>query len=220
MCMLNFMMQLSAELLSENGQFIKSSSRPCMLRFHSVPIRMLKTFLVSLPSLVGVFTESQTLVVHLMEFEEQHLATSAVRILLQPKAGMPLGQGIPEIYSADVHIESHLPWMKNLMRNWKWTVYIWTGLMLYVVEVIIVLCCCRQALLPKTWMGQNDEGKAEQLGASTPAEVHGSGSLENQLPRKRAPARYRSLNEHIPTARAILDQREHKVRQGGSHSSI
>lgn len=212
--------QLSAELLSENGQPITTFRRPCMLRFYSAPIRMLKTFLVSLPSLLGMFTESQTLAVHFMGFEEQRVATSAVRILMQPKAGMPLGQGIPEIYYADVHIESRLPWLKNLMRKWKWTVYIWTGLTLYIVEVIVVLCCCRQALSPSTWMTQNDDDSIAKVESGTPVEVPESGAVGNQEPKKRAVIRHRSVNENIPTARALLDQREHKLRQAGTETNI
>lgn len=208
------MFQLTAELLSESGQSIKSSSRPCMLRFHSAPIRWLKTFLVSLPSLVGMFSESQTLVIRLMGFEEQHVPTSAVRILLQPKAGMPLGQGIPEIYFADVYIESHLPWLKDLVRNWKWTFYIWTGLMLYIVEVIMVLCFCRQALVPKTWVGQTDEVNSEQVeqGNSTSMEVNEGGSLGRQLPKKQATRKHQlsSFDEQIPIARAMTGLGERK----------
>lgn len=213
------MFQLSAELLSTNGESIKVSSRPCMLRFHSAPIRMLKTFLVSLPSMVGGFPESQTLEVHLMEFEEQPLTpTSSVRISMQPKAGLPLGHGIPEIYSADVYIDSHLPWLKNMIRNWKWTLYIWMGLMLYVMEIVLLLCCCRHALLPQTWMRTNkEEEKAKQDGGTPHVAVRESSSLENKLSRRH---RQRSLNELIPTARAMVDQRERKSRPSEWHASL
>ncbi|MCO5584065.1 hypothetical protein L7F22_037987 [Adiantum nelumboides] len=201
------MFQLSAELLSETSEVIKSSSRPCMLRFHSLPIRMLKTFLISLPSLLGMFTESQTLVVHLMELEEQRVATGAVRILVQPKAGMPLGQGIPEIYSAHVHIETHLPWLKNFMRQWKWTVYIWTGVMLYMVKIIMILCCCRQALMPKAWVGQNDESRGDGLGSLNVVEAGETGP-GNHLQKAQVPNQHRSLHEPTPIERAVLKRRE------------
>lgn len=205
------MFQLSAELLSETGETIKSSSRPCILRFHSLPIRMLKTFLISLPSLVGMFTESQTLEVQLMEFEEQQVATHVVRILVQPKAGMPLGQGIPEIYSAVVHIETRLPWLKNMVRSWKWTVYIWTGLTLYVMEIVMILCCCRQALVPKTWAsGQNDETEGDQNVSVDPVEVDEIGPSGNP-PRKGRVLKQRHSYEHIPTATTVAYRRECKV---------
>ncbi|MCO5578749.1 hypothetical protein L7F22_032594 [Adiantum nelumboides] len=212
------MFQLSAELLSETSEVIKSSSRPCMLRFHSLPIRMLKTFLISLPSLLGMFTESQTLVVHLMELEEQRVATGAVRILVQPKAGMPLGQGIPEIYSAHVHIETHLPWLKNFMHQWKWTVYIWTGVMLYMVKIIMILCCCRQALMPKAWVGQNDESRGDELGSLNVVEMGETGP-GNQLQKAQVSNRHRSLHEPTPIARAVLKRREGKLTLDG-HTSM
>ena len=129
-----FFLQLTAELPSESGECIKSLSRPCMLRFHSEPIRWLKTLLLGLPSLVGIGSESQTHTIKLTEFGHQHIPIAAVKILLQSKAGMPLGHGIPEIYFANVHIESKLPWLKNLVRSWKWTFYIWMGLMLYIID--------------------------------------------------------------------------------------
>ncbi|EOY13996.1 Uncharacterized protein TCM_032997 [Theobroma cacao] len=43
--------QLTAELLSSNGNVIVKSSQPAMLRFRSLPVQLARTFLMSIPFL-------------------------------------------------------------------------------------------------------------------------------------------------------------------------
>ena len=196
-----FFLQLTAELLSESGECIKSLSRPCMLRFHSEPIRWLKTLLLGLPSLVGIGSESQTHTIKLTEFGHQHIPIAAVKILLQSKAGMPLGRGIPEIYFANVHIESKLPWLKNLVRSWKWTFYIWMGLMLYIIEVVMVLCCCRRALVPKSWVGSTPRTASESETEDGQGGMSSSEAGEVRfLPNRQFRSRHVLLDDEMPIA--------------------
>ncbi|KAH7432650.1 hypothetical protein KP509_07G032300 [Ceratopteris richardii] len=195
------MFQLCAELLTETGQAIKISHRPCILQFHSFPVRMLKNFLISLPSLVGIFTESQDLVVDLMEFEQQHAVANFLKILVQPKAGIPPAQGIPEIYSAYVQIKSHLPWLKNTLWRLKWALYLWIGFMLYAFQIIIVLCCCRRALFPKKLITCITEAKA---GGTRQLVGKEDNQVDNELEKKGTNNHY-PQDEQSPVSRSATD---------------
>eukprot|EP00249_Psilotum_nudum_P021817 c28263_g1_i1 orf=401-2995(-) len=202
--------QLSAELLSVDGEMIFRSSRPCMLQFQSVPVRLTKTFLLGLPLLVGLVGESQTLVVPLLEYREQLIPTKSVRILLQPKAGFPMGAGIPEIYSAEIHIQSHLPWLKHLVLKWKWTFYVWSCLTLYVLVIMAVLCCCRHVIVPKTWISRTEEdlsSKANDNSGHIPArELHTHKPQDNRERRRQNRGKRRVyFEDDLPTANASRD---------------
>ncbi|BBN07946.1 seipin [Marchantia polymorpha subsp. ruderalis] len=142
------MFQVTAEMLSARNQVLMRQSKPCMLRFRSAPIRLFKTVLYSIPLLMGFSTETQKIEVTVLHAQEKLVPTASVRILLEPKAGYPQGGGLPELYEAELHLESALPWPKAIMRRWKWTFYVWNGVCLFLFEVAIILCCCRQVLLP------------------------------------------------------------------------
>ncbi|KAG6556855.1 hypothetical protein Mapa_001802 [Marchantia paleacea] len=142
------MFQVTAEMLSARNQVLMRQSKPCMLRFRSAPIRLFKTVFYSIPLLMGFSTETQKIEVTVLQAQEKLVPTASVRILLEPKAGYPQGGGLPELYEAELHLESALPWPKAIMRRWKWTFYVWNGVCLFLFEVAIILCCCRRVLLP------------------------------------------------------------------------
>ncbi|XP_039133196.1 LOW QUALITY PROTEIN: seipin-1-like [Dioscorea cayenensis subsp. rotundata] len=121
--------QVNAEALSSKGNIIATSSQPCMMRFRSLPVRLTHTFLMGVPLLLGMSTESQEMIVEILRYKESIRKTEMIRIKLMPRAGT---SDLPQIYSAVIHITSQLPWTKRLVYNWKWTVYVWSSLFVYV----------------------------------------------------------------------------------------
>ncbi|KAI3762309.1 hypothetical protein L1987_52734 [Smallanthus sonchifolius] len=140
------MFQVVAESLSVNGDVITSSSRPCMLRFRSQPVRLMQTYLMAVPLLLGVKGEIQTVSVPLLKYKERYYhRTHFIKISLVPRAGAPF---LPQIYEANLIVSSELPWMKRLVRNWKWTCCVWTSLYIYLMLVLVLVCFYRSVLFP------------------------------------------------------------------------
>ncbi|CAL0303311.1 unnamed protein product [Lupinus luteus] len=132
--------QLSAELLSVNGNVIAKSSQPCMLRFRSSPVRLARTVLMGVPLVLGISGELQKINVEIVRHKEDHRRTNAIRVTLHPRAGT---SSLPEIYEAEIVMNTHLPWSKEFVRHWKWTFYVWVSLYLYIVLLVFLLCFYR-----------------------------------------------------------------------------
>ncbi|KAG0592613.1 hypothetical protein KC19_1G267000 [Ceratodon purpureus] len=188
--------QVSAELLSVRGQYLKRASWPCMLRFQSSSIRYAKQVMLGVPLLMGLSGESQTISLRLFENEEEtKIPTAMVRFLLEPKAGYPIGQGLPQIYSAEAQVLSVLPWRKDILRRWKWTFYVWSFLSVFMFEVMVVLCCCHRVLLPSSLL----QGITEGYGESQPT------AIVKEATAKRVGKHGRRVNfsDELPTARPV-----------------
>lgn len=82
-----------------------------------------------------------------MKHKEGNERTGAIRVTLSPRAGTltPL-----QLYEAEILLNSHLPWSKQLVHNWKWTFYVWTSSYIYILLLIILISCCKQVLFPLT----------------------------------------------------------------------
>ncbi|TKY65350.1 Seipin protein [Spatholobus suberectus] len=132
--------QLTAELLSVNGNVIAKSSQPCMLRFRSSPIRLARTFMMGMPLVLGFSGETQNINVEILRHKEDYRRSNAIRVTLHPRAGT---SSLPQLYEAEILINSHLPWTKELVQNWKWTFYVWVSLYVYIVLLMFLLCCYR-----------------------------------------------------------------------------
>ncbi|KAK7295188.1 hypothetical protein RJT34_18093 [Clitoria ternatea] len=132
--------QLTAELLSVNGNVIAKSSKPCMLRFRSSPIRLARTMIMGVPLVLGISGETQNINVEILRHKEDNRRSNAIRVTLHPRAGT---SSLPQLYEAEIVINSHLPWAKELVRNWKWTFYVWVSLYVYIVLLIFLLCFFR-----------------------------------------------------------------------------
>lgn len=141
--------QVRVDLLSANGKSLASSSHPCMLQFKSPPIRLLLTFLKSVPLVAGYLSEAQTLKIRLRGFTEGDVPTSCLKVVVEQRAEFRPGGGIPEIYTASLVFESELPFLKRMMWYWKKTLFIWTSMMLFVTELMFALLCCRPIILPR-----------------------------------------------------------------------
>lgn len=143
---------------------------------------------------MGLSGESQTLAFRLFENEEEmKTPTAMVNFILEPKAGFPSGHGLPEVYSAEAQVLSVLPWPKDILRRWKWTFYVWSGLSVFMFEVMVVLCCCHQVLLPSSLLRGLTEGFGE------------SESLVRETSGRRAgkPGRRVNFSDELPTARPV-----------------
>ncbi|XP_071709811.1 seipin-1 [Rutidosis leptorrhynchoides] len=142
------MFQVVAESLSSKGDVISRASHPIMLHFRSSPIRAIQTFLYSAPFVLGIKSEIQRLNLALLKYKERHYPrTQSIRITLIPRAGIPF---LPQIYEAKLIVKSELPWRKALVRNWKWTLYVWTSLYMYIMLLVPLLSCCRSLMFPNS----------------------------------------------------------------------
>lgn len=138
--------QLTAEVISTNGDVISRSSHPCILRFRSSPIRLMQTVFLGIPILLGLSSETQQLTIQILKHKELcNLRTSFIRITLIPRAG---SSSLPQLYKAEVFMKSQLPWTKQVIRNWKWTFYVWTSMYIYVMLIMILFCCFKPLVLP------------------------------------------------------------------------
>ncbi|CAI8613262.1 unnamed protein product [Vicia faba] len=132
--------QLTAELVSVNGNVMSKSSQPCMLRFRSSPIRLARTVMMGVPLVLGISAETQKINLEILRHKEMNQRSSAVRLTLHPRAGT---SSLPQLYEAEIVLNSHLPWTKELLRNWKWALYVWVSLYVYVLLLMILLCFYR-----------------------------------------------------------------------------
>ncbi|XP_061357426.1 seipin-1 [Gastrolobium bilobum] len=141
------MFQLSAELQSLHGNVIARSSQPCILRFRSSPVRLARTVMMGVPLVLGISSETQKINVPIMRHKEHNRRTNALIITLHPRAGTT---SLPQIYEAEIVINSHLPWAKELIRKWKWTFYVWMSLYVYIMLLMFLLCCYKPLIFLMT----------------------------------------------------------------------
>ncbi|KAK4433043.1 Seipin-1 [Sesamum alatum] len=138
--------QLTAELISSGGELVARSSHPCMLQFSSWPIRLMRTFLMGVPLLLGISTETQTLTFPILKHKEvSYPRTEVVRITLIPRAGT---SSLPQFYDAELLVKSRLPWMKELVYRWKWTFYVWTTMYIFIILVMVLVFFLKPVIFP------------------------------------------------------------------------
>ncbi|MED6164617.1 hypothetical protein PIB30_091906 [Stylosanthes scabra] len=139
--------QLTAELLTVNGNVIAKSSQPLMLRFRSWPIRLGRTLMMGLPLVLGMSGETQSMIVEILRHKEEYRRTKAIRVTMHPRSGT---SSLPQLYEAQIMVKSRLPWSKEFVRNWKWTFYVWVSLYVYILLLMFLLCCYRRLLFLAT----------------------------------------------------------------------
>lgn len=153
-----FSCQLSAEIISIDGDVISKSSHPCMLRFRSPPVRLARTALMGLPLLLGIADETQRITIQILKHKEGFPRTGAIRVLLIPRAGTSF---LPQLYEAEILINSKLPWTKGLIYSWKWTFYVWSSLNTYIVFLIFLIVCCKPLFFPVMTPNFSDQTETE-----------------------------------------------------------
>ncbi|KAK4487947.1 hypothetical protein RD792_003685 [Penstemon davidsonii] len=138
--------QLSAEIISTEGALIERSSHPCMLKFLSWPIRLVRTFLMGVPLLLGITTETQTISFPILKYKETtYPRTEKIRITLIPRAGT---LSLPQFYDAEILLKSRPPWTKQLVYSWKWTFYVWTTLYIFLMLVMLLVLFLKPLIFP------------------------------------------------------------------------
>ncbi|CAN4106283.1 unnamed protein product [Withania somnifera] len=137
--------QLVAEALSKEGLIMARSSHPCVLRFRSLPIRLMREFIMSVPLVLGLTAETQRIIVPILKHKEVIPKTEAIRITMKPRAGT---LALPQLYQSEIMLKSQPPWYKDLVYKWKWTFSVWTSMYLYITLLIILLNWCRPLVFP------------------------------------------------------------------------
>ncbi|KAK8546810.1 hypothetical protein V6N13_093853 [Hibiscus sabdariffa] len=143
------MFQLRTDFLSVNGETLASSSHPCMMRFKSLPIRLLLTLFKAAPLVSGFVFEIQTLNLKIKRLNKGPVP-ACLKIVLEQRASHGPGAGIPELYGAALVLESELPFIKRIIWYWKKTVFIWVSIASFATELLFISVCCRCVLLPHT----------------------------------------------------------------------
>ncbi|XP_041018854.1 LOW QUALITY PROTEIN: seipin-1 [Juglans microcarpa x Juglans regia] len=217
--------QLSAELLSIDGAVIAKSSQPCMLRFRSFPIRLARTVLLFIPLLLGISSETQKMTIDILKHTEGIQRTKAVRATLVPSAGT---SSVPQLYETEILIHSQPPWTKELVRNWKWTFYVWTSLYVYITLLMVLLFCCKKLFLPMAAAATLGDGKdQEKLKMEEPAEISIQDRDEREMSeflrkwkQRRSKRKAVYLHEAMPESTFDSSKTSISVTREGSSSTL
>jgi seipin len=114
-----------------------------MLRYKSTPVRLAQSALMCVPLTLGMRSETQTASVKVLQYREGHVRykrTGLIRVLLQPRAAT---LQLPQVYKAEIVVQSTLPWTKGLARGLKCTLCVWVSFSVYVVLVILAIYLVR-----------------------------------------------------------------------------
>ncbi|XP_076932832.1 seipin-2-like [Bidens hawaiensis] len=154
--------QVRVDFLSSIGKFLASATQPCTIRFKSGPIRLLMMILKLAPLITGYSSESQTVHIKFNQYTEREIPTSCVRVALEPRAEFAKGRGVPQIYTAYLKLESQLPFMKRALWSWKATVFVWTGLVIFMLGSVVMMFCCG------SWLGLRGSALLNSIGETDP----------------------------------------------------
>lgn len=102
---------------------------------------------MSVPLITGIANEAQTMKIDALKHQEKWPRTKAVRATLIPRAQT---RTLPQLYEAEIVINSKPPWIKRMAYNWKWTLCVWTAMYLYIAILTALLWCFRPVLFPYT----------------------------------------------------------------------
>ncbi|PUZ43709.1 hypothetical protein GQ55_8G030200 [Panicum hallii var. hallii] len=137
------MFQIKAEAISVSGITMASAAQPYMLRYKSTPVRLAQSALMCVPLTLGVRSETQTANLKVLQYREghgRHKRTGLIRVLLQPRAAIVQ---LPQVYKAEVVVQTTPPWTKSLAHGLKWTLCVWVSFSVYIVLVVLAICWVR-----------------------------------------------------------------------------
>jgi seipin len=89
-------------------------------------------------------SEAQAASLRVLQYREghgRHRRTGAIRVLLQPRAATV---SLPQVYRAEVVVQTALPWAKSLARGFRWTLCVWVSSSVYAV---LAVCWVRPLVL-------------------------------------------------------------------------
>lgn len=138
---------------------MENASHPCMLQYRTWPIRMIRTFIMGIPLLLGITRETQTIEIAMIKHKESFPRSAAVRIILSPRAGTDF---LPQLYDAKVLLNSKLRWWKEQIYRWKWTFCVWTSMSIYSTLILMVLLFFRPFIIPEFSRVLHEEQERER----------------------------------------------------------
>ncbi|XP_039022931.1 seipin-3-like [Hibiscus syriacus] len=135
-----------------------------MLRCKSQTLCFAETVINSIPRMTGHRSESQVLNVKMNESTEGLEPTTYMKVILEQRAEFQPGAGIPEVYAASVALESELPRLKQMIWNWRRTIFVCISIMLSLTESVTVLVLYRSMITPNgmPWIGLFSEKVVSQ----------------------------------------------------------
>jgi probable phosphoglycerate mutase len=139
--------QIKAEATAPSGTTIVSTTQPHMLRYKSAPVRLAQSALTIVPLVMGVRSESQSATLKLLQYREghgRHKKTGLIRVFLQPRA---LTVHLPQVYRAEITVQTSLPWLKAMARSLKWTMCVWVSFCIYVILSVLSIYWVRTLAL-------------------------------------------------------------------------
>uniref|UniRef100_A0ACD6AH85 Uncharacterized protein n=1 Tax=Avena sativa TaxID=4498 RepID=A0ACD6AH85_AVESA len=161
--------QVKAEAIAASGSTIASATQPYMLRYKSTPVRLAQSALAIVPLALGVRSESQSATLKALQYREghgRHRRTGLIRVSLQPRA---LTVNLPQVYRAEVTMQTALPWLKAVARSLKWTMCVWVSFCVYVVLSVLSVCWVRPLSLSLGWDRRlSDHHQVQVNGKATP----------------------------------------------------
>ena len=117
-----------------------SAAQPYMLGYKSNPVRLAQSAVMCVPLTLGMRSETQAANLKVLQYREghgRHKRTGLIRVMLQPRAGTVR---LPQVYSAEVVVQTTLPWTKSLAHRLKWTLCVWVSFSVYTVLVVFAIC--------------------------------------------------------------------------------
>ena len=92
---------------------------------------------------LGIRSETQAASLKVLQYREghgRHRRTGVIRVLLQPRAATVQ---LPQVYRAEVVVQTALPWAKSLARGMKWTLCVWVSSSVYIALIVLAVCWAR-----------------------------------------------------------------------------
>ncbi|GBG66868.1 hypothetical protein CBR_g70744 [Chara braunii] len=150
--------QVTVQLLSSHEDVLAQSTRPSIMRFRSLPVRLVRSALLLMPIVCGFIDDDQDIKLHVIKgYVEREVPVAMIRVMLDARAGMSLKEGLPEVYGADLIVDTTPRGVRAFVHRWKLTSFVWGAFGLLFVEIIVLLRCCRWALIPKIWSKRADK---------------------------------------------------------------
>ncbi|GBG81824.1 hypothetical protein CBR_g34005 [Chara braunii] len=136
--------QVTVELLSSNDNALARSTQPCIMPFQSLPVRLVRGALLIMPLIWGLVDDDQEIKLHVIRgYVERKVPVTVIRVMLDARAGMPLKSGLPEVYAADVIVDTTPRGFLAFVHRWRITSFVWGAFGLLFIEIIVLLHCCR-----------------------------------------------------------------------------
>jgi probable phosphoglycerate mutase len=165
-------LQIKAEAVSVSGITMASATQPYMLRYKSTPVRLAQSALLCVPLTLGIRSETQAANLKVLQYREgrgRDKRTGAIRVLLQPRAATVQ---LPQVYRAEVVVQTALPWAKSLARGLKWTLCVWVSSSVYFALIVLAVCWAR----PLAVSARNRRLSELQVDGKIPSDL-GSGDI-------------------------------------------